>query len=202
MGLDIVHLTPNEYKLMPWKNGKGTTTEIAVWPRDAIIADGFDWRISLADLDGSGPFSLFPGYDRIIAQISGTDMVLKHKGKADKILKRFEPYSFAGEWETENILHGKAQDFNIMTKRGKYRAEAECLHIHNELLRREHSGGVSFLWLISGHIQLHESSKGHDHRLDPSHGLEIIGEKVSSLSLKARDKEAIAFFIRILPMQS
>ena len=46
----------------PWKNGGGSTTEIAVWPNGAGL-DEFDWRISLATITQSGPFSFFPGID-------------------------------------------------------------------------------------------------------------------------------------------
>ena len=47
----------------PWKNGGGSTTEIAVAPPGAGF-DSFDWRISLATISHSGPFSTFAGIDR------------------------------------------------------------------------------------------------------------------------------------------
>ena len=58
----------NDCCVMPWKNGYGSTTELAVEPPDAAL-DRFDWRVSVAELRGSGPFSTFPGYDRIIVQL-------------------------------------------------------------------------------------------------------------------------------------
>ena len=36
-----------DHRRMPWKNGRGETTEIAIWPPTAGL-DGFDWRISMA----------------------------------------------------------------------------------------------------------------------------------------------------------
>jgi environmental stress-induced protein Ves len=47
---------------MPWKNGGGETTEIAVFPDGAGLSD-FDWRVSMARVDGDGPFSSFPGIE-------------------------------------------------------------------------------------------------------------------------------------------
>ena len=45
-----------------WKNGGGVTREVASWPEQAGL-DGFDWRISLAEVAAGGPFSVFPGVD-------------------------------------------------------------------------------------------------------------------------------------------
>ena len=43
-----------------WKNGAGVTRELASAARDHP-AGGFDWRISVADVDSSGDFSTFSG---------------------------------------------------------------------------------------------------------------------------------------------
>ena len=69
--------------VMPWKNGQGSTTELAIEPPGAAL-DGFDWRISIAELRGSGPFSTFPGYDRIIVQLDGPPMILTHGSNAGR----------------------------------------------------------------------------------------------------------------------
>ena len=42
-----------DHKRMPWKNGGGETTEIAVFPEHAGLSD-FDWRVSMARVDGDG----------------------------------------------------------------------------------------------------------------------------------------------------
>jgi len=55
---------------VPWKNGAGSTTEIAVFPQDAGFTD-FDWRVSLATIGADGPFSVFPGVDRTLALVEG-----------------------------------------------------------------------------------------------------------------------------------
>ena len=57
-----------DYRVMPWKNGGGTTTEVAVSPEGAGL-DHFDWRISMARVEQDGPFSTFPGIDRTLQQV-------------------------------------------------------------------------------------------------------------------------------------
>ncbi|RZA24699.1 MAG: HutD family protein [Proteobacteria bacterium] len=194
----IHHLTTHEYKVMPWKNGGGSTTELAIFPPDSTVQSEFDWRISLADLEGSGPFSSFPGFDRSITQISGEPMTLRHTGRPDKLLARYEPYSFAGELATDCILEGRAQDFNVMTRRG-LAATVESVTIETEPLRRVHKSGTTFIWVAFGSVLLHESSKGHDHRLDLHHAFEITGDYESVMTLKPREPDTLVFFVTIAP---
>lgn len=54
----------------PWKNGDGTTLEVASFPESAT-PNRFAWRISLAEVRRGGPASLFPGVDRKLAIIEG-----------------------------------------------------------------------------------------------------------------------------------
>ena len=54
----------------PWKNGGGATRELACSPLGADMAH-FDWRVSVATIAQSGPFSCFAGVDRIITLLSG-----------------------------------------------------------------------------------------------------------------------------------
>ena len=79
-------LRPADYKRMPWKNGGGMTTELAVYPSDA--GDAFDWRISIADIETSGPFSTFAGYDRVIGLLEGIGMELRFDAAESVRLER------------------------------------------------------------------------------------------------------------------
>ena len=64
-----------DYQKMPWKNGLGSTFEIA---RQSSLAKGdFDWRVSMADVENDGDFSYFEGKKRIISTLSGAGMRLQ-----------------------------------------------------------------------------------------------------------------------------
>ena len=83
---------------MPWKNGGGSTTEIAIAPAGASVSSGFDWRVSMADVVSDGPFSAFNGYDRQLALLSGGGMVLSGLPDGDITLRPGDrPLAFAGE---------------------------------------------------------------------------------------------------------
>ena len=83
---------------MPWRNGGGVTWEIARSP-DGPKDDDFDWRISIAEVAAGGPFSAFPGIDRVLVRIGAEPLTLAIDGVEHK-LPRFVPCTFAGEAAT------------------------------------------------------------------------------------------------------
>ncbi|ORE19042.1 hypothetical protein BCV71DRAFT_178436 [Rhizopus microsporus] len=53
-----------DYISQTWKNGLGTTDEIAIYPPDKNFKqDDFFWRLSVNKIQGDCNFSLFPGYE-------------------------------------------------------------------------------------------------------------------------------------------
>jgi environmental stress-induced protein Ves len=104
---------------VPWKNGAGSTTEIAVEPPGAQFHD-FDWRVSLATISNDGPFSLFPGVDRTLALVEGPGLTLDIDDGSRFVLGEEEPViEFPGESAINATLNGATTiDFNVMTRRG------------------------------------------------------------------------------------
>ena len=74
--MSLTLLPQSGFSVMPWKNGGGTTIEIAVSPHGAGL-DDFDWRVSMARVEGSGPFSRFADIDRCLCVLGGAGIVLK-----------------------------------------------------------------------------------------------------------------------------
>jgi len=112
-------LTPADFISMPWKNGGGTTTEIATHPSGTAL-DDFAWRVSVADVDRDGPFSRFPGIDRTIVLLEGAGMRLTGGGRDATLRIAFEPHSFAGDDAIDcALIAGPIRDFNAMFRRGR-----------------------------------------------------------------------------------
>lgn len=112
-----------QHQIMPWKNGLGTTREIFREPANQEGSD-FSWRLSLAEVNGSGPFSRFPEVDRTIVQLSGPSMTLQHAEPGiSQVLELYQPYAFAGDWQTNCTVAGTAQDLNLMTRRSQFKAQ-------------------------------------------------------------------------------
>ncbi len=114
---------------MPWKNGGGVTREIACWPRGAGL-DTFDWRVSIATIASDGPFSAFPGMDRVITLLEGGGAHLaSDDGAIDHHLDTpWTPFAFAGEARIHaRLLAGECADLNVMTRRAACRTEVQVL---------------------------------------------------------------------------
>ena len=112
-------LRASEHKVMPWKNGLGVTHEVALEP-STVDGAQFLWRVSLATIKGSGPFSVFPGIDRSIVALKGNRVRLVIDGQDDAELEALgTPFPFPGEVAVEAINDGgETTDLNIMTLRG------------------------------------------------------------------------------------
>ncbi|GGU20394.1 HutD/Ves family protein [Streptomyces lavendofoliae] len=101
----------------PWKNGGGVTRQIAAGPEGAGTQD-FDWRVSLADVHEDGPFSAFPGTERLLTVVDGAGMDLDAGGRHLRA-ERYAPCPFPGDVPTGGrLLGGPVVNLNVMHRRG------------------------------------------------------------------------------------
>jgi environmental stress-induced protein Ves len=105
----------------PWKNGGGSTTQIAAGPAGSSL-ETFDWRISMAHIASDGPFSHFPGIDRTLVVVKGNDLALTVGSNAPvTISSGTDPVSFPGDVPTSaRLVAGAITDLNVMTRRGRF----------------------------------------------------------------------------------
>lgn len=124
-----------DYKQMPWKNGGGVTTEIAVSPANAAV-DDFHWRISMAKVGCDGPFSNFPNIDRTLTILDGEGVVLDIEAEAPvRLTPTTPPFAFRGDVATNaRLISGPVADLNIMTRRGQWTHEVERRSIARALI--------------------------------------------------------------------
>ena len=118
-GFDIIRF--DELIAQPWKNGAGTTREIA---RDGS-GDAWDWRISIADVVATAPFSEFPGIDRILVLLEGEGIALDFDdGRRIVLSPPFGSARFEGEAAlTGRPTDGATRDFNLMWRRSHLAAD-------------------------------------------------------------------------------
>ncbi len=100
---------------MPWRNGAGVTREIARAPAQG---ENFAWRLSLATLQTSGPFSSYSGYHRGVALVDGRGFRLSVAGTAARDLTVRGDYAlFPGAAESScEILDGPCTDLSLMVR--------------------------------------------------------------------------------------
>lgn len=111
-----------DYLAMPWKNGGGSTTQLAVAPQGAGL-DDFEWRISTARVEAAGPFSCFSGVDRSLALLQGSGILLEPEdGQPRMLTTQSEPFAFPGEQIiVARLADGPVTDFNVMTRRASWK---------------------------------------------------------------------------------
>jgi uncharacterized protein len=112
--MPLVLLPADEREPQPWRNGGGTTYEIARADHPQRSRE-FLWRVSIAEISAPGPFSLFPGYQRLIAVIAGAGMSLRGLAPDEVTLAPFQVTRFDGALAVEGRLrNGAVQDFNVI----------------------------------------------------------------------------------------
>jgi environmental stress-induced protein Ves len=105
---------------MPWRNGGGTTRELAAWPRGT---DDWRWRVSVAEVVADGPFSRFEGVSRWFAVLSGAGVRLDLGARSHRLLASSDPLCFDGALAAScTLVDGATQDFNLMTRVGAAQA--------------------------------------------------------------------------------
>jgi environmental stress-induced protein Ves len=100
----------------PWKNGGGITHEAI---REPEGGGPFRWRVSVAHIDASGPFSEFAGYNRKMVLLRGAGIELQFGDGTHKTLRTVgELLEFDGALAAHcDLLSGPCVDLNLMVSK-------------------------------------------------------------------------------------
>ncbi len=181
----VTRIAAASMRRVPWRNGRGTTLEVA---SDAAgDAAAWNWRISIADVPESGPFSRFVGVERHILSLlpaGGSGMSLVIDGGAPVAVPTAgEALAFDGDAETMGVLHGgPLRDANLMVRRegaaGRQRGRMRLL-VGAERLALEPEHAVVALLAIDGGSQVRITS-GEERVCELSHGDALVVERSQS----------------------
>lgn len=144
-------LHARDYQRNRWKNDGGWTTEIASEPM-ADAANGFRWRVSIAEIETDGPFSQFTGVERDLLLLSGKGIELD-RGDAppQRLDQRFQRIHFRGEDPIQcRLLAGPTRDFNVMCARGLVCAEVNARPLNGTMLVFVESAETWLIHVFSG----------------------------------------------------
>jgi environmental stress-induced protein Ves len=138
---------------VPWKNGGGVTTEIAASPPGAGF-DDFDWRVSMAQVATDGPFSIFPGIDRVLVVLEGGFRLQVEGQPIVELIPSSAPLAFPGDVPANaELLSGPALDLNAMARRGVVSCEVTT-HSLGDGLDLAVPGGEAMLIVTAGAARL------------------------------------------------
>ena len=148
-------LTPSQYQKQLWKNGKGSTAEIAISPVGAIFpADPFLWRLSSAELTEACAFSQFQNYSRYLALFKGQSMGLKFGQEIqERLLKAGEVMDFSGSDSASCTLpEGPVTDLGLIIDPKKVRADFKIFQFRNKPRSIRTEGSDFLIFTIQGSI--------------------------------------------------
>jgi hypothetical protein len=105
------------FKAVPWKNGGGITHEALRVPEQG---DAFRWRVSVAEVGTSGPFSDFNGYRRYMTLLEGAGIDLRFGDGTSQTLRRpGELIEFDGAMSIYGeLIDGPCRDLNLIVSKG------------------------------------------------------------------------------------
>lgn len=152
MTRDIELRSIDQSRRVAWRNGRGFTEELVIWPTGATFERlDFEGRISKARVEEDGPFSAFPGFERILVVTAGEGLVLSHGDGRRARVRALEPYRFDGGLETRmELVAGPVADFNVISRRGVTRADVETMRLGARRTRVSVGPGDAFVHLSSG----------------------------------------------------
>lgn len=116
----ITLLDPAGYLRTPWKNGGGTTVDIAF--------SGDVWRFGRTPIVQPGPFSDYTSYDRVQVLVSGGGLVLETPQAEIDVRQPFRPVRFAGEIPIVSRLEaGPVEVVNLIGARAQVKVDIAIL---------------------------------------------------------------------------
>jgi uncharacterized protein len=160
---DLKIIRKSSFKATPWKNGGGVTHEAIRVP---ATGDAFLWRVSVAHIDSSGPFSDFAGYSRNMVLLRGSGLRLEFADGGRRVLRRIgESAQFDGAMATHcELLDGPCVDLNFIVSKA-LQAEARVLALEGSLTVPA-SSRTALIFGIETPLSL-DADAGEPVRLDP-----------------------------------
>ena len=168
---------------MPWKNRQGTTAQILISPKGASLDKlDFDYRLSSAPIKTAGPFSKFPGYQRILLPVSGAGFVLNGHPYAT-----FEAAHFSGDEETHcELLKKEVTDLGLIYHPERVSANVRVLNVPFPLTLTLEADKTYLCHLLSGELTVAGQAVAINETLV------VNGEE--SIRFECGKKTALAFF--------
>jgi len=185
----------SQFRASPWKNGGGITHEAMRVPERGA----FRWRVSIANIDASGPFSDFAGYARTMVLLRGGGIALKLSDGTQRIMRAAGDLAqFDGALGVEcALLAGPCVDLNLMTSNAMGLREVRVERLRGSLSYTVGKGEALVVFPLDAPLQIHPSG-GHEAILAPW-DLAVLGGSAESAGRIVGHEDAVcAVFLATL----
>jgi environmental stress-induced protein Ves len=187
----------SSFTRVPWRNGGGVTHEAIRVP---AAGDSFQWRVSVAEIEASGPFSDFAAYQRFMVLLKGAGVALRFSSVTRSAAASTDPAptprelrkvgdlaAFDGALTTRcELLDGPCVDLNLMVAKT---LSDVCARV--EVLREPRSWSVGsgdsvLVFPIDGGVEL--ESGGNAGVLEPWDLAVLSGPHDGAVSVSVRGR--------------
>jgi uncharacterized protein len=185
----------SQFKASPWKNGGGITHEAMRVPERGT----FRWRVSIAHIDASGPFSDFAGYARTMVLLRGSGVALKLSDGSQRIMRAAGDLAqFNGALGVDcKLLNGPCVDLNLMTSHAMGPAQVRVERLRGSLAYAVRKNEALVVFPIDAPLQIHPSD-GNAAILEPWDLAVLGGAAESAGRIACREDAACAVFMATL----
>jgi len=195
-------MTEDDARRVPWRNGRGTTLELCVWPEHASFERGdFDLRLSKAAVDEPGPFSAFAGFDRILVVTSGAGLVLTHVDVDSRRVhvRPLEPHRFSGDASTTaELVGGKVADFNVLTRRGVFVADVEVVRLGERRARATLANAHTLVHALTGEAIARIGGEEEPFELETGDTLWTVDTGLDEeMEIAGRSRDSVILVVRV-----
>ena len=176
-------LSRDSYTVMPWKNGRGTTSQIAMDSVESQFPDNFLWRVSSAAVVSNDSFSKFEGCRRALVVVAGKGLLLN-----DVELKPFVPYFFSGsEYVDCKLVAGPVVDLGVIFMAHKVNVDMEILRA--DRFELSCVSEVQFLYLAQGEAVFSGGAlkKGDTLKMTSPDKIQLTGSSLVGVLISIKD---------------
>jgi len=183
----------SSFKSVPWKNGGGITHEAM---RAPASGDPFRWRVSVAQVETSGPFSDFSGYHRTMVLLEGAGVRLRFANGAQHTLRAAgDLIEFDGALAVDcQLIDGPCVDLNLIAADALPEVRARVERVRGTLALQPAPGRIALAFALDAALEI---SSGHDRGELRQWDLAVLAAELS-VELRAAQRAA-AVFLADLP---
>lgn len=165
----VEELTPEGYRRIPWKNGRGELISIDREGADRWESMGVAWHFGRTAIIEEGPFSDYTGYERLQVVIRGTGLVLVAPDHEIDLRVPMRPQRYDGGLAIRTVLeHGPVEVVNLIADRARFSIDLRAGETGAQLHCR---AGRHLVYAPAG--AAHVDIGGRVHALAEDHALRV-----------------------------
>lgn len=156
-----------------WANDGGWTTLLAGHQAGADCSTTPLWRLSIAEIDQDGPFSILPGMARVLVLLDGGGLELRNTDDGDMSIDlRLASLRFCGSATVHcRLINGPVRVFNVMTRHGRIHAKVVARPLQGTMMLFADPGDTWLVYALAGNVDL--GLEGETHRVGPNELLQM-----------------------------